>query len=69
MTVISISVLVDSHPCNISVLFLSLAIATPQLGYKYKLTGYTDSEVIGKSTVPLYLTACPCPDTPLKVIF
>ncbi|XP_078371550.1 voltage-dependent calcium channel subunit alpha-2/delta-1-like isoform X2 [Oculina patagonica] len=24
----------------------SLAIATPQLGYKYKLTGYTDAEVI-----------------------
>jgi len=26
----------------------SLAIATPQLGYKYKLAEYTDDQVIGE---------------------
>lgn len=43
----------------------SLAIATPQLGYKYKLAGYNDAQVIGKSTVKLYVTESPSPNTRL----
>lgn len=43
----------------------SLAIATPQLGYKYKLAEYTDDQVIGESTVKLYVSASPSPDTRL----
>ena len=46
----------------------SLAIATPQLGYNYTLAEYTDEEVIGESTVKLYVTASPSPNTRFGVL-
>ena len=38
--------------------FPSLAIATPQLGYKYTLKDYTDKKVIGESTALLSVSKC-----------
>ena len=46
----------------------SLAIATPQLGYNYTLAGYTDKRVIGESTVKLYITVSPSPNTRFGVL-
>ena len=46
----------------------SLAIATPQLGYKYKLANYTDEQVIGESTVKLYVTVSPSPSIRFEVL-